>query len=340
MKRPLTPWIVSILLAGCALGGNMTPSAPTDTAVPSAAHTAPPLPDRAAVLLPQTDSCGRGRCYTLEVVCAGLPARTAQVRHIQALEPRGTIFFTTGSEGNLFYAEMGGIALETVKTVTQAGFETFEIAWQGRDGWMAGAEGAGYTNALCGYAAVVRFVLENLAAQSEYVLAQGNSGGGMQIAYGLAVYGLEDVLDVAILSGGPPVSRLDVACFGTDDEALKPAVWPPTVQGLERTDWLMGWQGNGDYCSSHAAPQEIIAQAQADSLVPPDGARRDYGYPNTRVYFVNSEADKTAADEQGRLYFIAILSEKFWLEISGREHEISMTEDGAALIRQILLGQR
>ena len=41
----------------------------------------------------------------------------------------------------------------------------------------------------------------------------GNSGGASQIAYSLAFYGLGDIVDAVVETGGPPHAALDKACL-------------------------------------------------------------------------------------------------------------------------------
>ena len=98
----------------------------------------------------------------------------------------------------------------------------------------------------------------------------------------------------------------------------------------------MGWEGRGDYCKKARGPEEAVAAARRDSLVPPR-AGRVYDFPATRVVFVESEGDKSTA--QGRLYHDAVASQKVWEVLPGREHGVDRSLPGAARIREILVAE-
>lgn len=283
-------------------------------------------------------------CHVLGVTCQGLPERQVLVREFQPKDPIGAVIFTTGGVGNTSYVAtfLGSDERErTVKTVLSAGYEAFEVIWRGEEGWAAGVRQGGFKKAMCAYAEVVRWIAAKRANNPGVMCAQGGSGGAFQIAYGLSVYGLEDLLDMVILTGGPPVSRMDVACFGTDDPDLKAAEWPENLRRNRAgplNDRLMGWENNGDYCRKGSGPKEALRQLQAISLASPTEPR-DYSFPRTKVNFVNSEADGTHANHQGRIYYEKITSTKAWYEIPGRAHGIERTKEGAKIIRELFLNE-
>ncbi len=218
------------------------------------------------VRLISSKPCENRKCHLLGITCLGLPERTALIREFEPEIPIGAIIFTTGGWGTGLYGNISEITNQTVNTVYEAGYETFEVGWQGDEGWGSGVFGAGYADAMCGYAKVVRWLADNLIDQPDLICAQGNSGGSAQIAYGLSIYALEGLLDMVILTGGPPVSRVDVGCFGTEDPGLQVAVWPENILGLDATDKIMGWAGNGDYCKERdSSDEEIIIQAKDTS---------------------------------------------------------------------------
>jgi hypothetical protein len=266
-----------------------------------------------------------------------LPEREIVLREsIPTQAPVGTLFFTTGGRSDALYSAMSTEQRQTVTQMVSAGFQVFELAW--KNGWPARAEGAGVRKAMCGYERAVRWALGNKATNLQRICAQGNSAGSFQIAYGLAVYGLEELLDMVVLTGGPPVSRVDASCFGTTDPALTPAIWPADTGGRNLIDLAMGWINKGDYCKAGTGPAAAAEALRDTSLVSPTETR-DYDYPHTKVNFVNSEADSTAADECGRLYSNAIATAKSWYEIAGTQHEVDSTAAGGQKIRDLLLSE-
>lgn len=92
-----------------------------------------------------------------------------------------------------------------VDTFVEDGLSALEVAWE-RPGIWQGAGGS--KSWACRYATAARWVYDNLHQGGTRTLfaAHGNSGGSSQIAYALAHYGLDEIFDLTILSGGPPDS--------------------------------------------------------------------------------------------------------------------------------------
>jgi hypothetical protein len=98
----------------------------------------------------------------------------------------------------------------------------------------------------------------------------------------------------------------------------------------------MGWQENGEYCQRCQFPEWVVEDLDAESIVSSvEDEMRDYGYPNTRVGFVNGEFDIYA--ENGRRFYDTITCEKSWVEIAGVGHGIPQDPEGAEAIRGMLL---
>lgn len=280
-----------------------------------------------------TIPCAGGVCHSVDVTCEGIPARNIQIKQTDAKGKAGTVFMTTGGRSNMLYSSQSREQRSTTAYLNEKGYQVIELAWL--QGWPKNAEGRGFKDAMCGYEKVVRWAVDNLADNKQTVCAQGNSAGGFQIAYGLAVYGMEDIFDAVILSGGPPASRFDVSCFGTSDPELQGVYWTDGTPGLGLIDIAMGWARNGDYCKSrrHSKAREKLLQ---DTSLASPSEPRDYHY-STNVLFVNSEADYSKANTTGRIYYDAIRSEKQWHEIDGTEHNVDQTSEGAQLIRELMV---
>lgn len=128
-----------------------------------------------------------------------------------------------GFTGTSFYRDL----LPTIDGVTVAGLRiaTFvsdgllavEVAWDEPGIWG----GARARTLACRYATVARWVYDNLHQGGEETLfvAQGNRGGAAQIAFGLAHYGLDEIIDLASLGSGPPACPW---CGGTPGSSREP----------------------------------------------------------------------------------------------------------------------
>ena len=105
-----------------------------------------------------------------------------------------------------------------VDTLVDKGLTSVEVAWD-----PPGILGADRSRTLaCRYATVARWIYQNLyqTGPGNVFIAQGNSGGASQIAFGLVHYGLDDFIDLANLGGGPPSCPLCRRTYGSVREPL------------------------------------------------------------------------------------------------------------------------
>lgn len=259
--------------------------------------------------------------------------RQVEIRSIKPTSPsKGALVLSTGGFGTNFY----GIGLETNTTINFAvniGLETFEIKWLGEQGWGTGVAGAGYPNAVRAYGSIVRYLKKNEMTNTKNIMALGGSGGSFQIAYNLTRFNLEKDVKHAILSAGPPTSNLQQAIFG--DRNSK-STWPDGIGGFRITDYIHGWDNQGNYCQNRTQnpPDFVLGILDKSSLLSATIAP-DLSY-ETNVIFVNTK-DVTNADGQGLLYFEAIQSKKEWHYLpSETSHDVGGINAGANKIREIL----
>lgn len=264
-----------------------------------------------------------------------LAVREVLVRISQSeIAARGALVLTSQGFGNNYYGR-GDEKQSTILFAINKGLQVFEIRWDGEYGWGTDVESVGYTKATRAYTRVVEWLKANRMAEPSLVIAHGGSGGSMQIAYGMVRHNLEAVLDYGILAAGPPTSDLGRGIYGnSNDEAL----WPDEV-GLDKTDYILGWLGNGDYCANRGTtdPPDFVRDKLEDESLVSNKPDRDYDYALTKLYFINTN-DVTNADKQGLLYYEKITSEKEWVYISNETaHDVGGIEAGAHRIRQALL---
>lgn len=259
--------------------------------------------------------------------------RQVEIRSIKPTSPsKGALVLSTGGFGTNFY----GIGFETNTTINFAvniGLETFEIKWLGEQGWGTGVAGAGYPNAVRAYGSIVRYLKKNEMTNIKNIIAHGGSGGSFQIAYNLTRFNLEKDVKHAILSAGPPTSNLHQAIFG--DRNSK-STWPDGIGGFRITDYIHGWDNQGNYCQNRTQnPPAFVLDILDKSSLLSATIVPDLSY-ETNVIFVNTN-DVTNADGQGRLYFEAIQSKKEWHYLpSETSHDVGGINAGANKIREIL----
>lgn len=342
--RRILPGAILLLLSWLMLLAADVAAAKADTPETGTPQAGTPRATQASVdefvEVVSSSSCGKNRrCHRLRVTCGGLEPRSAEVLEYEVEASKGTIVVATGVYGNRPYDQFPE-RQRTLDELREAGFEVFVLRWSdGKLGWGSTAEGAGYEAPMCGYSAVVRWLVAERADRPQVLCAQGNSGAALQIAYGLSVYGLGDLLDVGVLSGGPPLVRIDDFCFRPTRQQ-KAKLW--RANGRRITDYLMGWDGNGDHCKNAQGDASAVEALQATGLLPaeletesPPNRRRQLNFPTTQLIFVQSEGDKSAS--QGRLYYDAVTSQKSWHALPGRVHGVDREAPSAAEVRRLLI---
>lgn len=270
--------------------------------------------------------CGDNQiCYSVTVDCNGLVPREAQIRVNHSNGSKGAVVFTSGGFGTGFYADQSGSPMDTVNRMRNAGYETYEVGWAGERGWQTDSSGQGYKKVMCAYAELVRWITTDLADNPDAMGATGQSAGSVHIGYGLTLYGLEEIFDVVVLTGGPAAADLVGHCARSGESG--------------GPDYIMGWLGNGEYCKrGEVVPESAIVALQAESIVSAQpGELRDYHYPNTMVAFVEGELHVPNVLD-GELYRDAITSETTWVVVPGVGHGVHRDPVGAATIQAVLTG--
>ena len=261
------------------------------------------------------------------------PVRSVEVRVMKpSTISKGALMLTTGGYGTNFY----GIGSETNTTLNYAvnlGLETFEVRWLGDKGWGTGIAGVGYPTAVRAYVSILQYLKENEMTNTKTIIAHGGSGGSFQIAYGLTRFGLEKFINHAILIAGPPTVDLRQAVFG--DKTLN-SYRPDGIGGFQITDYIHGWENQGDYCKNRAAnPPAFVLDALDQSSLLSTVSPPDLSY-ETDLIFVNTN-DVTNADGQALLYFDAIQSRKQWHYLPAEtSHDVAGIPAGATKIRELL----
>ena len=145
------------------------------------------------------------RCREVVVTCPYIDEASAQLRQSgPAGDNKGTIVLTAGGPGTLpYYETAGDIPGTMVDILVNDGFLAVDIKWEEPGIWGSSRR---IVTLACRYATVARWIYDNLHEGGEATLfvAQGTSGGSSQIAFGLAHYRLDEIIDLAHLSGGPP----------------------------------------------------------------------------------------------------------------------------------------
>jgi hypothetical protein len=261
------------------------------------------------------------------VSCPELKDLRAQVRVTEPAEGkpvRGTVVLGSGGNGSGFYAGQAG---QLVDDLAAMGFRVVDRSWDG--GWPT-LEG-GMKKEACRYATLVTWIRQRFHTQGKFV-ATGNSGGSAEIGYALSTYGRGDILDVAVLSSGPPVSRLDYVCATkASDEwaALCASIVPKGA--MECTPGCM--LGPGNAVCRQVTAQPTTAQLLDDSVVHPGAV---LSYPKTRVFFLFGAEDCGEPVPAGLSYATRVTSQKAIQFVPKTPHALMSTAEGREAIRKAI----
>lgn len=249
------------------------------------------------------------RCFEVTVTCPGINDAAARIR-ATGTGSKGTVVFTTGGRGVAWYWAGGELTPAKARingmmdSLLGEGFRLVEVAWKQPGVWEAPG---GTISLACRSATVLDWIYISIH-QGGLFAAQGNSGGSSQIAFSLAYYGLDRVLDLANLSGGPPPCPISIEGEINFREQKECVVGEP-LWNESREPMLLG-----------------------NPLL---------NYPNTTVRFFIGENEKSDyITQSANNYHSAIESEKSIQVLPNTAHQVHHTVEGVralyASIREAL----
>jgi hypothetical protein len=172
------------------------------------------------------------------------------------------------------------------------GFTVVQLSWA--TNWLESSPGddAGTARLGCRPAAVVRWVHDTYFRPLGIRCAEngrcgfcisGNSGGATQWSYALSHYGLEEILDAVIPTGGPPHAALAKSCLGgAGGDAY--AYPHETRQFIDRGFGF--FDGTGPCFRSDPSFADRWNQASVAT------GGSDYHHARTRIHFLFGERDE------------------------------------------------
>ena len=274
------------------------------------------------------------RCRQLEVACAGLDPLVVQLRVTEpdsGVPLRGTVMVGSGGDGGGFYSSQAGAA-ELFESLAALGFRLVDRAWPQPSGWMT-AEG-GLRLEACRYATLVTWVRDSMHTQGAFCVT-GNSGGSGELAYALTSWGRSDLIDLAVPTGGPPLSRMDYHC-GADSTWLSQCPGNVPDDSLDCTPGCL-------IPPSHPACRQCSGtptaeQLRWDGVLNPDAVLH---YPRTKVHVILGRQDCSSAVPMAMLFYNAITSAKEIQFIPNTPHFVPTSPEGREAIRRAIdLGTR
>lgn len=303
--RALPALALLVAAMGC---GDLPSEPPSDAALPSptAVHQAP-LPTGVVEVVDGRctdedclDTCGPEGCMRVEVRCPELPDVSARIR-VSGRGRSGTLVLLTGWLGTKLFGNALEEAVEVfLDRVDDMGLRTVEVGWDGDGVWGLPSNGsvrAGSKTLACRAGTLLKWIAGEQHERGAF-LAQGHSGGASQIAFSLAYYGLERVLDGANLTAGP------VPC---------PIAWGGVI--VPHRNWeCLGGPGEWN-----------------EKFEPLRSGDPDLSYPDTQLHFLigEGEPDPTIAFSLEEHAEAVSAEVKTTSVIPNTGHEVFATPEGA-----------
>lgn len=270
-------------------------------------------------------------CKVVRVSCPDLNGLKVKLKITQpSTNHKGTIILGSGGNGGGF-VDANSFMKNLVTKLADDGYLVVQRAWVST--WTA--SNSGMAKAACRYATLVNYIEENYNSESKPLCAGGNSAGGSEISYALARFEQDKNLDFALVTGGPPMGRLDLGCYGGEqwDNGCDQEV-PEGAYEFSRSlgckiasanfSLINAAYGKSKACSDKVAEyRDLMYQ---DSL---GTEHSKINYPNTLVSFVYGGEDFSFATPSGHTYSNLISSQKMVNYLPGVGHGIISTLDGA-----------
>lgn len=278
-------------------------------------------------------------CQTVQVNCPDQPSINAQIRITPPsanTTNRGTIIFGTGGSGVGFLEDSAPAMRNVFMQLANDGYQVIQRSWVSR--WEQ--SGAGMDKAACRYATLMTDIHTRFHTSNTAYCASGNSAGGSEIAYSLAHYGKGELLDFAVISGGPPMARLDLGCLGSLEWTNQCNTIVPANTYIEPLQ--CGYVADNitliDSAYSPASPclnkdESLRSTFLEDSIASP---RALLSYPKTKIHFIYGKIDYTIATAIGHMYSTVVTSEKEFTYLPDVPHEVVKTLTGSQAIYEAL----
>jgi hypothetical protein len=248
-------------------------------------------------------------CKQLTVTCPGVANVNAYLKINTPSNPKGTVLYGTGTDGNGLYDTLFTYGKTAVQNVYNAGFRTVQISWgtpfnsNQPGGWVEGP--GGVLAASCRWATVANYVYTKIQNNStKPMCATANSGGAGALAYVLSDY--PNNISMAEVTSGPPTARLDWGCMCKQGKMATYCGKGSLGTCFGTTDagvWDPAWTPN-NYCSNavKGTPPPGGSTFFLDDSVEAPGAV--YNFPHTYVNVVFGGTDTSSAIPIGLDWYI------------------------------------
>ncbi len=230
-------------------------------------------------------------CHDFTVDAPGIPGTPGKVALKRSAGNQGLVIFFSGSGGGRWFLNTP-ISLLMGKKLSAAGYDVAMVRWS--KGWIYASPGQviGSIPLSQRPATVIQWCSANLKRGGRMIVV-GTSNGSSQIAYSMAFYHADAVIDQAVLVSGPPFMSQCDACLGTNPNM---EFYPDNKNYIDLTAGFSGTTGpcrnkNPNWC-----------QFWNEQSIEHGGV---YNYPGTTIKILVGVGDTTfityRASDYGRL---------------------------------------
>ena len=289
-----------------------------------------------------TVSGGNSTEQNFTISCPEIAAPTHGTLWISAAHgvTRGLVVGFSGSYGIVKWVENVGMDIAWLNNLNSDGYEVVQVQWA-PPGWEPASPGeqAGPAHSACRPATAIRWIYDNLylglhvAAPTRgacgFCIA-GTSGGASVVAYVLAYYGLDSIVNAAFPISGPPHAAIKKGCLDEGGYGYDQIGGGEMATALIDSSW--GYFHGSGPCTNHQS--SFSTQWNAESA---DLGGASYNYPNTRVQVILGGYDSPVIIHHAQDYVSRLegagspmVSET---TVPGMPHDIMGSASGLAVLR-------
>jgi len=236
-------------------------------------------------------------CQNFSVTSPGIPnysgsgVGTIAIKRA-ATGASGTVVFFSGRLGTGWYINSSPLCKQLADRLIAADFDIIQVKWTG-NGWVSTLRGMVVGQSVLAQrpSTVIYWLKANRARGSRYIIA-GGSNGATQIAYALAFYGADSVIDRAVIISGPPYMEIDKGCGQVSGYS-----YPVDAVGLLDTSY--GYTNNliAGPCYNHNPSWFEFERVNSVE------AGLNYYYPRTSIKILLGATDDRFITKRGQDYY-------------------------------------
>jgi hypothetical protein len=214
------------------------------------------------------------------------------------------------------------------------GYELVQIRW-GLNGWLDAPIGMqiGHEVLASQPSTVIQWVHDNWHLVGQRFCITGNSAGAAQITYALSSYGIDQIVDVAVPTSGPPLASLSKGCLQEPGFA-----YPLSKQNL--IDFSYGYVYSELGMGPCVAHDPDFSNTWIANSVETGGTK--YNYPATNVHIIIGGQDQVFIKNHANDYYQVLVANHQPILtrqiVPNMAHAIQASPDGLAALFTALTG--